>query len=134
MPSERARAWLDLATRHLRVATLLVEEFPDVAYFHLYHAFECSACGRSLSLDPDNAIPDRHEDKLDDYLGLEPDPNLRAVAAELEVLLDRRNESLYVGWRRGRIRRPEQRFVTADVTELMQALQSFLERLGELPG
>lgn len=38
-----ARKWYGLALRHLRIASILLRKgFPDAAYFHIYHAFECA--------------------------------------------------------------------------------------------
>jgi hypothetical protein len=37
------RKWYGLALRHIRItARLLRAGFPDTAYFHAYHAFECA--------------------------------------------------------------------------------------------
>jgi hypothetical protein len=37
------RKWYGLALRNLRIASRLLRAgFPDAAYFHIYHAFECA--------------------------------------------------------------------------------------------
>lgn len=36
------RKWYGLALRHLRIASLLLTSYPDGAFFHCYHAYECA--------------------------------------------------------------------------------------------
>jgi hypothetical protein len=38
----RERQWYGLALRHLRMASLLLTSYPDGAFFHCYHAYECA--------------------------------------------------------------------------------------------
>ncbi len=43
VPADSKRKWYGLAQRHLRMASrLLASGFADGAYFHIYHAYECS--------------------------------------------------------------------------------------------
>lgn len=63
-PRELRDAWLELAERHLAAADLLVQDLPDAAYFHVYHAFECAVTARLLDLDPSMPPAYGHGDRI----------------------------------------------------------------------
>lgn len=70
-------AWRGLAARHLDVASVLADSFPDAAFFHVYHAFECLACSEILARSPEETLSEGHRVRR---------PEERFTAAEVKEL------------------------------------------------
>lgn len=111
------------------MARLLIPEHADGAFFHVYHACECALTSEIIRLAPTENIPIGHRDKVNLFLDLVDDEDLGDKVSALWPRLDRRNESLYVGWRGSRIRRPNDVFTAERVGPLVDEIE---ELLGEL--
>jgi len=84
--------------------------YNDGAFFHAYHAFECALTAIHVRLQPDASVSSHHEDRIDDgieALNTSGDRPLAREAITLAAILDKRNQSLYVGYRGNGIRSPE---------------------------
>lgn len=106
------------------MARLLVETYPDGAYFHLYHSFECAVSGRLILLS--RPIPDGHSQKIEEFLDAETEDSVKEAASVLEPKLNKRNESLYVKVTSDGIREPGARFRAKRVARLAESLSDFL--------
>lgn len=111
----------------------LVQDFADGAFFHAYHSFECGVSAALVETLPNDPLPVGHADRINQFLDCSPDKAARELAADLWPYLDRRSEALYVGWRRGSVRRPQDLF-TAEMAEIaLSGVQEFLTALAERP-
>lgn len=109
------------------MAELLRPRFPDGAFFHAYHGFECLTCAWILSLSPGASLPSGHADKIDLLMDLLEDAPVSDTFAALWPDLDRRNESLYVGWRGSSIRTPAELFRAEEVGRILERLRELLD-------
>jgi hypothetical protein len=113
---------------------LLTGQFADGAFFHLYHSLECISCGLLVQLEPNEALPATHNDRIFEALDvLEAiDNELTTQLLKLHDYLNRRSEALYVGWRGTKVREPHQQFLLEDVQDMAQELRPALARVEAL--
>lgn len=107
--------------------------FPEGAYFHLCHAFECAVVGIFRHIAPHKDVPDGHPDKVAEALDVveEQDSGLADDGHSIETRLGRRNRSLYVKTGSKRLTPPHQSFHMEPVRQLHTDVAVYVKRIEE---
>ncbi len=115
------------------MAERLLPDFPDGAFFHVFHAVECGIAATLLTLLPSKPLPAGHPDKyhaLADALG--EGNEMWWTLEDLWHAVDRRSEALYVGWSGYEIREPAKRFTLGHVLDALEIARATLPRLRDI--